>query len=111
MAFTPGGSLLAASVSYWYRRSEILVWDTAAGTPVHRFPIRAKALSVSPDGSSLAAGDASGRISVWSLSSGDQLAAWNVGQVTIQSLEFTPDTISNASDAINGGLTLTRNAA
>jgi serine/threonine protein kinase/WD40 repeat protein len=88
MALAPDASLAAMAVPWSDGTGEVFVWDGTTGTLRHQFPGRVEALAFSPDASLLAAGDRDGRITVWSLASGQITARLQRERVAIRCVAF-----------------------
>lgn len=66
----------------------VAAWETTSGRLLHCWPVRARALAISPDGRLIAAGDAGGRVRVWSLPQASLVAELEVEGQEIQALAF-----------------------
>ncbi len=67
---------------------EVCAWEVATGRLLLLLPVRATALTLSGDGRLLAAGDGEGRVGVWSLPQGVQLAEIPDGSEPVRALAF-----------------------
>eukprot|EP00913_Durusdinium_trenchii_P022811 g21415.t1 len=110
-AISPDGAIVAAAAKIenpdapQKSRGLIAVWN-ADGARRHQFSFPATALAISPDGGTLAAGDARGTIQVWSLETGKSIGAFRKDHVPIYCLAFHADVFravstKRAKDATN----------
>jgi serine/threonine protein kinase len=96
------GTLAAAPVKQKDGRDSLMVWDAATGKSLKAFAWKSSAVSFSPDRTLVAAGDADGRINVWSLGSGEVIAQLGAGRTEVECLAFGRDYVGRPS----GGTTL-----
>ncbi|GEM_PF-1607317 len=83
------GAAAAARVSVDKEKSLIVAWDTATGKTLRQEEkIKTSVMALSPDGKFLAAGDAEGRVEVWSLEKKDLSISWKTGRLEISALAF-----------------------
>jgi WD40 repeat protein len=69
-----------------------MVWDSTTGRPLGAWEATAGVLSFTPDNQVLALGDATGRLTLWSLSSGKQLALLQTEGMAVEALAFSSET-------------------
>jgi serine/threonine protein kinase/WD40 repeat protein len=91
VALSPDLALAAAPVTSAEGQPALAVWDAATGRLRHRFEGPTSAAAFSPDGSLTARGDDDGRITVWSLPRGEQVASLRSGRNAIRVLAFARD--------------------
>jgi serine/threonine protein kinase/WD40 repeat protein len=91
MALAPDASLAALAIPWSDGTGHVFVWDGTTGNLRYQFEGRADALAFSPDASLLAAGDRDGRITVWSLASGQITARLQRERLAIRCLAFGED--------------------
>ena len=89
LALRRDGSSVAGCIESADGRRPVLVWDVASRRLRHQFAARATALAYSDDGELLASGDEDGRINVWKLPEGQQIAAFSQGRNTIECFSLT----------------------
>jgi serine/threonine protein kinase/WD40 repeat protein len=94
----PDGTLVAAPVRAPDGMVALVVWDGASGEILHRFAMHPGAVAFSPDGGLMAAGDDAGRIVVWSVRTGAELASLQHGRTKIESLAFGTDWHHSSAD-------------
>jgi serine/threonine protein kinase/WD40 repeat protein len=88
VAMTPDGSLIGAAVRQADDTRLMLVWDGVTGRDRRRLAGRVCTLAFSPDGALMAGGDELGRITVWSLATGQAVASLSAGRNRINVLAF-----------------------
>jgi WD40 repeat protein len=91
MAITPHGDLFAASPILPDGSGTVALWNATTGDLLRQFLAKASALAFAPDGQFLAAGDDSGQIFVWSVSTGEQAVRLFSDRLGIHSLAFARD--------------------
>jgi serine/threonine protein kinase/WD40 repeat protein len=92
IAMTPDASFLAAATaSPEGQEGAIAAWEMRTGTLLRTFDKAASEITLSPDGTLLAAGDKLGGISIWSLATGERLGVFSGDRAEIQSLAFGRD--------------------
>jgi serine/threonine protein kinase/WD40 repeat protein len=91
LALAADGTLVAAAFTARSGQNRVVVWEAASGKRVKQWETEARALAFSPDGKLLAAGDAKGNLTVWSLPKGDKIATLKSDRTLIQSLAFGRD--------------------
>jgi hypothetical protein len=89
-AFSSDGSLVAAAATGPGDTGSLAVWDGTSGRG--RFQVRATvgALAFAPDNTRLAAGTDDGRVTLWAVPQGEQLASWPISRLSIHGLAFDP---------------------
>src|SRR5262249_21748713 len=85
---TRDGKRVAAPVKELDGNVRLIVWDGDSGKVVRHIPFQSRCAAFSPDLRLIAAGDESGRVVVWSLASGSELASFEHGRSPIQCLAF-----------------------
>jgi WD40 repeat protein len=87
--FSPDGNLFAGQGTFF--DDIVHLWDTQLGREVHRFSFvgGGAGLAMSADGRLLAAGSQQGKVAVWNVASGKEVASWN--DLRTDSLAFQPD--------------------
>jgi WD40 repeat protein len=91
LALSRDGSVAAAATTGCNELGRIAVWDTASSRMLFQFPQQAVTLALSPAGDLLAAGDARGRITVWTVPEGKSAPNFKTGRMSIHCLSFSPD--------------------
>lgn len=66
----------------------VSVWNTSTALQVASWPFTAKCLTFSPDGQLLVCGDATGRIQIVRLLTGEEMVSWDASAAEISSLAF-----------------------
>ncbi|MGE3806399.1 MAG: WD40 repeat domain-containing serine/threonine protein kinase [Gemmataceae bacterium] len=86
----------------------VLFWDTTTGSPQGSWPIGEAiyALACSPDGRTLAAATADGRILLWDLTAKQRGRVFTCGAGTIRALAFAHDNVTLAAASADGGVHL-----
>ena len=97
VGLAPDASLAAAPVRVKTGETMLVVWDTRSSQERRRFPWLSTSIAFSPDGSLVASGSADGRITVWSMASGEAIALLGAGRTEIQCLAFGRDPLLRTS--------------
>jgi hypothetical protein len=90
VALSGQGRLAAASIHDARDRYLVLVWEVVSGRRVFEIPSQAPSLAFSPDESLLAGGGDSGKVRVWSMADGAEVAVLPVDETEILCLSFGP---------------------
>jgi serine/threonine protein kinase/WD40 repeat protein len=99
------GERVAASISMPSGRQIIMVWDSTNGRLLRAWEAPASVFTFSPDNQVLALGDATGRLTLWSLATGKQLALLQTAGMALEALAFSPDTrFSQGKEPFTGRL-------
>lgn len=104
VAFAPHGQTLASA-----SRSEMLIWDPQTGKPKFKFKglYRVNTLALSPDGRTLAIGNSnSNAIHLWDTKTGTNLATLEGHTEEINTIAFSPDSVTLASASRDGTIQL-----
>jgi WD40 repeat protein len=100
LAFTDGGSSLAAvsgdlcQKDFLHAATEVTRWDAVTGRQQASFPCNAGlfcAVAFSPDGTTLARGDADGTVVLWEVTTGKRQHVHQGGPFPVLRLAFSPD--------------------
>jgi WD40 repeat protein len=106
LALSPDGFFVAAGATAKEGKGAVVVWEAASGKLQWRLNENAEILTFSPDHSLLATCDENGRLTIWGATTGERLAVFSTGRLTVQSLAFTPSSKWSAENkgALRGRL-------
>ncbi|HEX5270286.1 MAG TPA: hypothetical protein VFW33_07365, partial [Gemmataceae bacterium] len=96
LALAPDGRAVAVSAPLPGEGGVLRVWDTTSGKELLRDARRFASLAISPDGNLLAAGDAAGKIVLWSLRDRKELAVLAGERWQVHALAFRRDSRRSA---------------
>ncbi len=89
LEMTPDGSRLAASIPLKENKGVVAIWDGFNGKLLKTFAARATSLAISTDGKLLAVGQKHGKIAVWSIPEGNEVAKLQSNnRLTVLALAF-----------------------
>jgi serine/threonine protein kinase/WD40 repeat protein len=91
VAMTGDASVVAAAGITDEGKAVMAVWQGKAGARMLDLPAEATCLAFSRDGQHLAAGDRSGKVTIWSVTGSQPLQPIPASKLTIRSLAFSPD--------------------
>jgi WD40 repeat protein len=100
LVFSPDGQQVLAVGG-----KRVYVWDTASGKVVNNFALNTAAVKAafSPDGKRLATGGGDGLVTLWDVTTGQQLLALSGFSDLIMALAFSPDGTRLAGGGEDGG--------
>jgi WD40 repeat protein len=109
LVYAPDGKIFAGQGTFFDKL--VHLWDAQLGQEIHRFEFvgGGKAVTLSADGTLLAAGSQQGKVGVWNVTTGKEVTSWTDTQTT--SLAFHPDGGSLAIGHHDGTITFRETSA
>lgn len=114
VAFSPDGTLLAGVGFVFDPGSRRMIhgiwrWNLEDDLPLRTFEVDTLdlfCLAFSPEGASLATGDYEGKVQLWDVVTGAELASLDLGRDRVTAIAFSPDGMTLAASVLNLGVRL-----